>query len=179
MSEPVSPHNYMEPSMMEPLVQIKTEPETDRKENTDQHQADADYETADYRYDETSEEPAVPLQQPDKDLTKVKDSDSTAELDNEELDNDELDNDKPKVEKAIRPRSKRYRCTICRQRCRGEKTFFAHLKTHYVPKRGEQFQCSVCKEGFRAQVDYFLHLRVHYEPSLVTQLGNAITGKTQ
>ena len=69
-------------------------------------------------------------------------------------------------------------CAMCKQHFANQKSFFVHLKSHYVARSTkEQFWCCICKESLYSQVDYFVHLRTHYEPSVMAQLGECITGK--
>ena len=162
MSGSQSPQNYLEPLVQ---IRIKTEPETERREyKEDQHLPDCDYR---HENNLSNPPPNDSLSQPDEGSPNNYADNSTAESNYAST----------KTARANRPKAKKYRCSICRQGCRDERSFFGHLKSHYVPKRGEQYQCSVCKISFRAQVDYFLHLRQHYEPSLMSNMGNAITGK--
>ena len=69
-------------------------------------------------------------------------------------------------------------CSICRNHYTDQKCFFDHLESHYLPERPEHFKCTVCQEIFEAQNDFYIHMREHYKPSLMSELGNSITGDT-
>ena len=70
-------------------------------------------------------------------------------------------------------------CSICRDHYTDQKGFFDHLESHYLPESPEYFKCSVCQEIFEAQNDFYIHMREHYKPSLMSELGNSITGYLQ
>jgi hypothetical protein len=118
---------------------------------------------------ETMETPAPVVIKTELDNHHVE---SNAELTNK-LKSNQNKSDSELNDKALHAR---FLCAVCNEHYTGQKCFFEHLQSHYLPASPEHFQCSICQKDFNAQVDFFTHAREHYKPSLMSELASSVTG---